>query len=231
MRGLGLSEPEGPVQAGPGPPEGSACPARSACSWGSLRAGARPASAPSSRALGSPRPWVGWAWPGALVPEAEWGVGALSCPLLGQGLWVRGVGSRGGHPSLQAHVGPWRAPPPLPPFWVPPAGPQAQHMPAVVCRLQGAVPGLVMTSGLGASPWSRVEGRGCLSQDRCALATRLSVPRGSLRAAEPWSPRAYHPAALSPLRVLGASLRARRSAGPRAVPGPQGPGRLLRAQR
>lgn len=110
-------------------------------------------------------------------------------------------------------------------------GPQAQHMPAVVCRLQGAVPGLVMTSGLGASPWSQVEGRGCLSQDRCALATRLSVPRGSLRAAEPWSPRAYHPAALSPLRVLGASLRACRSAGPRAVPGPQGPGRLLRAQR
>lgn len=122
-----MSEPEGPVQAGPGPPEGSACPARSACSWGPLRAGARPASAPSSRALGSPCPWVGWAWPGALVPEAEWGVGALSCLLLGQGLWVRGVGSRGGHPSLQAHVGPWRAPPPLQPFWVPPAGPQAQH--------------------------------------------------------------------------------------------------------
>lgn len=46
----------------------------------------------------------------------------------------------------------------------------------VVYQQQGAVPGLVTTSGLGASPWSRVEGRGCLSQDRCALATGSVFP-------------------------------------------------------
>lgn len=176
-----------------------------------------PPGGPSSWALGGPLPWVGWARPGELVLKAESGQGALSCPLLGQDLWVRGAGSRGGHPHLQVHVGSWRAPPPLPPFWVLPTGPWAWR--AGCCE---------PTAGI----WSGA-GRDLRAQNKPLVPggeTRLPLPgslrpghgaqcsRGPLCTAEPWSPRACCHAGLSPRSVFGARLCARHSTGPRAVP-------------
>ena len=125
MHGLGLSEPEGLVQAARGLPRGL------------LALPALPAPGGPSE-LGPGRPLILqarlWAAPSLEVGLARnagargrVGGGGPFLSLLGQDLWVRDAGSRGGHPSLQAHFGPWRALPPLPPFWVPPVGPQAWH--------------------------------------------------------------------------------------------------------